>query len=245
MEKEEAKQDELSPLDAAIIKYTPYLKELQKKILTVICIALATGVIAGIQYEQILSWVIHLFNLDGINIVLTSPYQFFSLAINTGLSIGITVAFPFLLYFLITFLRPALNKTEYHTLLKLIPASILLFCLGFGTGVWILQFVIDIYIKTSSTLAVQNYWDIGHFLSQIIIMGSLMGLMFQLPIVITALIRLHIIKLQVFSKYRRFFYAGIIIFVILLPPTDVFSNIMLMAPPLFLFEIALLLNRKV
>lgn len=237
--------EEISPLDAAIIKYTPYLQEIQKKLLTVIFYAIGTGLLAGIKYDKILSYVIHLFNLEGINIVLTSPYQFFSLAINTGLSVGITAASPLLLYFIITFLRPALNKKEYYTLLKLVPASIILFCLGFGTGVWILQFVIDIYIKTTSTLAVQNYWDIGHFLSQIIVMGTLMGMMFQLPIVMTALMRLNLVKRSFFLKYRRFFYAAILIFVILLPPTDIFSNIMLMAPPFILFEIALLLNRKV
>ena len=199
--------------------------------------------IAGFRYEQILTFIMHFFNLQGVNIVLTNPYQFFSLALNTGLAMGITVAFPLLLFYIITFLKPALKPTEYHTLLKLVPASIALFLIGFGFGIWILQFVIDIYTTTTHGLAVQNYWDIGHFLSQIIMMGSLMGLMFQLPVIMTGLMRLRLVKYKFFAHYRRFFYAGIILFAIMMPPTDMFSDFMLALPPLFLFEIALLLNR--
>lgn len=233
-----------SNLDAAILKFTPYLQEIQHRLFNIIIVLCGVSLLAGLHYEDILSWLMQLFDLQGVNIVLTSPYQFFSLAINTGLSIGIACTFPLFIYYLLTFLKPALKPKEYRVLLKLIPAAIILFLIGFGFGIWILQFVISLYTKTTSSLAVQNFWDIGHFLSQIIMMGSLMGIMFQLPVVMTGLIRTNLLKRAFFSQYRRFFYAAIVVFAIMMPPTDMFSDLMLAAPPLFLFEIALLLNRK-
>ena len=80
----EVKQDEPSALDLAIIKYTPYLKELQKKLFIVFSVFLGGGILGFIYYQQILSAVMHLFKMDNINLVLTSPYQFIDLAVGTN-----------------------------------------------------------------------------------------------------------------------------------------------------------------
>ncbi len=237
--------DELSALDEAIVKYTPYLKELQTKLFTVFCVFLAGGILGFIYYQQILSFVMQLFKMDNINLVLTSPYQFIDLAVGTGLLVGIILALPLLGFFLLTFVRPALADREYRLLIHLYPLAIFLFIVGFFFGGWIIQLIINLYSQTTMDFAVNNLWDVSHFFNQILMTGISLALIFELPIVLTVLLKLKLIKLAGLKKSRKFIYAGILVFVAFLPPNDIISLALLSIPPLLLFEITLLLNQKV
>ena len=240
---EDIKKIEPSPLDLAIAKYTPYLKELQTKLFTVFCDFLGGGVLGFIYYQQILSFVMHMFNMENINLVLTSPYQFIDLAVNTGLLIGIILALPLLGYYFLTFVKPALAPREYNLILRLYPLAVVLFIIGFFFGGWIIQLIINLYAQTTLQFSVGNLWDVSHFFNQVLMTGISLALIFELPIVLTALLKLKLIKLVGLKKSRKFIYAGILVFVAFLPPNDIISLALLSIPPLLLFEITLLLNR--
>ncbi len=240
---EDIKKIEPSPLDLAIAKYTPYLKELQTKLFTVFCVFLGGGVLGFIYYQQILSFVMHMFNMENINLVLTSPYQFIDLAVNTGLLIGIILALPLLGYYFLTFVKPALAPREYNLILRLYPLAVVLFIIGFFFGGWIIQLIINLYAQTTLQFSVGNLWDVSHFFNQVLMTGISLALIFELPIVLTALLKLKLIKLVGLKKSRKFIYAGILVFVAFLPPNDIISLALLSIPPLLLFEITLLLNR--
>lgn len=237
--------DSTDTLANSAVKYLPYLREIQRKLVILVISTLIAGVIGFIYYEKILTFIMQLFNLKGITLVMNSPYQFFSLAVNTGLATGITIALPITVYILVSFLRPALKKDEYSVLIKLIPLSFILFLGGFAFGIWILQFVISIYSGTSSQFNLTNLWDIENFFGQIIVMGVSMGILFQLPIILTALLRLHLIQTSQLTQHRRFVYLAIVIFAVLMPPTDALSMILISVPPFFLFELTLLLNYNI
>lgn len=227
---------------ALAAKFLPILRDIQKKLYIVLG-AGAVGAVGGfVYYQKILNFILKSFNLKGITIVLTNPYQFFDLAVNTGLTVGVCVALPLLIFFALTFLKPALKHHEFSLLLRLTPISLILFVAGFIFGAWIMQFVVSIYSQTTVDFNVSNFWDIGHFFAQILILGLCMGLVFQLPVVITILLRLGVIKKTILASKRKFVYAGILVFAAILPPNDIISLSILTLVPLFLFEVALLLN---
>lgn len=236
---------ESSAVDDAVKKYLPYLQEIQKKLITLLIVILASGVLGFFYYQKILTFVLGIFNLQGVTIVMSSPYQFIDLAINTGIATGTIIAFPLIIYYILGFLKPALAPKEFKLISRLVPLALLLFVVGFGFGAWVMQFVIDIYSKTAIDFNVSNLWDISRFFSQTIIMGLCLALMFELPIIITLLIKLNLIKKDTIAKNRRFVYAGIIVVAALLPPNDVISLSILTIVPLFLFELALLLNKAI
>ena len=236
---------EPSAVDDAVKKYLPYLKEIQKKLITLLIVILISGVSGFLYYQKILTFVLGVFNLEGITIVLSSPYQFIDLAVNTGIATGVVIAFPLLIYYLLGFLKPALAPKEFKLIARLVPLALVLFVIGFGFGAWVMQFVIDIYSQTALDFNVSNIWDISRFFSQTIIMGLCLALMFELPIIITLLIKLKLVKKNSIAKNRRFVYAGIVLMAALLPPNDVISLSILTIVPLFLFELALLLNKAI
>lgn len=233
----------MSDLDTQIAKYLPYLQEIQKRLYFVLLIMVAVGALAGWYYQDILKWVMTLFRLEGITIVMTSPYQFINLAVNTGFVAGVSVGLPLLAYYLIRFVKPALRPPEYRLLTHLFPLGLFLFVLGFTFGAWIIQFVVTIYADTTLELAVQNYWDIGSFFSHIITTGISLAIVFELPIVLLALLQLGVLQVSSVRSQRRYIYAGLLVLAAVLPPTDILSLLILTIPPLLLFEGTLLLSQ--
>lgn len=234
---------QLSPeTKAAIKRYLPYLQEIRKKLLGVGIIFALFGLIGFFFYQKILTFTMGLFNLQGITIVLTSPYQFIDLAINTGIVVGTVATFPLLLYYLIQFIRPALRPYESGIIKYLIPLSLLLFVFGFGFGFWIMNVVIKLFYNTTQDFNLNNLWDISRFFTQTLIMAVSLGVVFQFPIILTALVRFGLVTKKQLIDGRRYIYAGCILFATFMPPTDLLSLTLIVLPLIVFFELTLIFN---
>lgn len=222
-----------------------YIMELRKKLIVGLILFVGGCTVGAVYYKQLLVLALTAFNLKGVNLVVTQPYQFIDLAISIGLFAGVSLAFPFLTYQFFLFIKPALRPQEQTLFGRLLPLSIVLLVIGFLFGVFIMQFVVALFSQGSSALGVNNILDISDFLTQIILMGIATGIVFQLPIFLTVVMRLGIISRKSLVNKRKHVHAGLIIFAALLPPTDVFSLVLLCVPLMLLFEGTLLFNRGV
>lgn len=222
----------------------PYLLEIRKRLLFIIAIFLVAAVIGFIYFEPIIKTVIKFYNLKGLNIVFTSPFQYINLSISTAIAVGLFAAFPLIVFQVVSFLKPALRGNEYKLLLYSIPASIFLFICGFAFGSWIEKLLISVFSYQATSLNVQNLWDIENFIENIFMTSLLMGFLFQFPIILTPLIRLKVIKYQKLVDYRTTVHLALMILVILLPGTDILTDLFQYIPLAFLFEITLLLNKN-
>jgi sec-independent protein translocase protein TatC len=106
-----------------------------------------------------------------------------------------------------------------------------------------MKYVVAIFYQKSVDLQIGNILDVELLLSKIVMTGLLMGLAFQFPIVMSILLHLKVFTLKAIKSQRPLAYAGAMLFVMLLPPTDIFSDILLILPLVFLFELTLILNR--
>src|SRR3989338_4954279 len=229
----------------ALAKYTPFIVEIRKRLLFLLSVLLISGSLGFIYYQRIITVILDFFNLEGVNIVSTSPFQFMNLAITSGFLTGIVIAFPVLLFHVLTFLKPALHSKEYRTVVALLPVTTLLFLGGFAFGVVTMRYVVILFYQRSSELQIGNFLDISLLLSQILLTAVLMGLAFQFPIILTILMRLKVINYKMLIKKRLLVYAISLIFATLLPPTDLLSLVVLFLPLALLFELTLILNRWV
>lgn len=231
-------------LETAMARYMPYLMEIRKRLLYIVAIFLVAASIGTIYFQKVVKFVMNLYDLKGVTIAFTSPFQSINLAIDSGIIIGIIVIFPLFVYQTLSFLKPALKEREYHFVLKLIPVGIVLFLIGFTFGFWIMKFVVSFFSQQSNQFNIQSLWDIEHFLSQVILTALFMGILFQFPIVISTLIRFKVVKYQTITDMRLPIYAGLVILTIMMPPTDVLSDFLIFFPLAFLFESTLLFNRS-
>ena len=229
--------------ESAVNKYFPYLVEIRKRLLFALSLFLISSILGFVYYEKIINLLLSVFDVGNVNIVFTSPFQFFTLAVNLGLMVGIAVSLPLIIIQLLSFLKPALKKSEFRLIISLIPFSLLLFAMGLVFGVGIMKYIVTLFYQKSLELNIGNFLDISMLLSKIALTGALMGIAFQFPIVITILIRLGAVERRFFIKQRPFAYGIALVFAALLPPTDILSLLLLTLPLVILFEITLLLNK--
>jgi len=228
---------------AAMVRYMPYLEEAQRKLLFTLIIFVMTVVLAAIFYKPILNFVMGRFNLTGINMVFTSPLQFFEVAIQIGMYAGLIVAIPLFLYNILSFLKPALKEQEFQTFTGMVPISLGLFIVGFFFGAWVMKFVVTMFSGATTGTTIMNIWDVSRFFSEVMVMGFFMGAIFQFPVILTLLLKFKIISRAKLVKLRPYVYAASVLFAVFMPPQDLLSDLILSLPLFFLFEITLLLNR--
>lgn len=230
-------------LQENINRFFPYLMEVRKRLFFLISLFSIFSLVGFIYYEKIITFVLTLLNMQNFNVVFTSPFQFVNLAINSGLMLGVIAVFPLIILQIISFLKPALRPKEYRSLLIILPISLILFVSGFIFGAIMMKYVIEIFFQKSSELKIGNVLDVSSLLSTIITTSSLMGLAFEFPIFLSALLYFKVLKYKMIARQRPYIYTGLLFFVFLLPPTDVLSDLLLTLPLVFLFESTLLLNK--
>lgn len=230
-------------MEDTINTYFPYLMEVRRRLMLAACMLLIGSALGFFYYEKIVAFTLRMLDLQGVNIAFTSPFQFFGLSISCALVVGTLFAFPVLVLQLMSFLKPALKPREYKAVVYMIPISILLFALGFGFGVVMMRFVVQLFQNKSVSLNIGNLLDVTQLLSQIMVTSALMGLAFQFPIVMTFLMKLKVVKYRVFAKQRPFAYIAAMVFAALMPPTDLLSLFLLTFPLVLMFELTLILNK--
>lgn len=229
-------------IQIGINRYLPYLVEVRKRLLFVVSITVIATVLGFLYYDRIIAMVIRLLDLKELNVVFTSPFQYFELSISAAFLIGTTVALPIIIIQLLSFLKPALRRREYRLLVLMTPVSLTLFVAGFIFGVFMMKYTITYFQQESARLHIGSVLDISSFLSGIITVALFMGLTFQFPLLLTLLLQFKIISREWLVRQRRYVYFAALLFVILLPITNVVTDFILTLPLVILFELTVVLN---
>ena len=227
-----------------IKKFLPYLDDLRNK-LYYSAIIFATVFIGGFFSTGIvIRYFVNTFKIEGVVISTTSPFQLTDLAVDLGIFFALIITVPIVIFQLYSFVFPGLSKKEKKMLLLSIPICLLLFGSGFIFGATMLFYAFKIIAIINQSLGIKNIWDIASYLSQIFITSTLLGLLFQFPLVLTGLVKLNLFNVSSLKKKRRLAYFIVFIIVSLLPPTDGLSLIAMSLPLVLLYEITILINKN-
>lgn len=177
-------------------------------------------------------------------LVFLHPAEPFFVRMKVSFAAGAFLAFPVLLERGYRFVAPGLQAGERRLALAFVPSAYILFCLGAAFG-WVvavpagLRFLLSFASpQLVPAVTLENY---------VTFVGTLLfafGLMFQLPLLILALVRLGLVERLQLAAYRRHVLLGIVVVSALLTPgPDVFSQIALSLPTYLLYELALFVSR--
>ena len=226
-------------------KYYPYLEDLRKRIYRGFVIFAIFFIIGFFQTSNIIKFIVNNFNIKDVIIATTSPFQFTELATNIGFFIAILISIPYIIYNMYAFIFPALTKKERKFLYLSIPVCLTLFVIGFLYAYFILFYTLQILADINSAAGIKNIWNVSDFMMQIFMTASFLGLFFEFPIIMTFLIRIKILSLNMVKDKRRLAYFLIFCLVALLPPTDGISLIVISLPLILLYEVTILVNKKI
>lgn len=176
-----------------------------------------------------------------------APLEFFFTRVRLAVFAAVAVAFPVLAYQAYGFVAPGLYKRERRAATPFLLAMPVLFALGaslvyFVMMPFIMRFAVGFEADAGSD-APANFellTRVGDYLSLVTTLILSFGFAFQLPVFLTLLARAGVITAEMLVNYRRFAVVMIFIVAAILTPPDPFSQVVLGACILALYEISVL-----
>ncbi|MCS6895975.1 MAG: twin-arginine translocase subunit TatC [Bacteroidia bacterium] len=171
----------------------------------------------------------------------THPSEQFVKAVVLALSAGLVIAFPYIVWEIWRFIRPGLYRHERRALRGIVFYTSLLFM----TGVLFAYFILVpfmMYFFGSFRLAenVENIWRIGDVISLTVQTCLVVGLVFQMPVLLWGLSQAGIITARGLRALRRYaVLIAVILGGILTPSPDVISQLLLAIPLWGLYELSI------
>jgi sec-independent protein translocase protein TatC len=224
-----------------------HLEEFRWRILWTL-VALAVGSVIGfvlITRFNLLELLIEPIRayLNGGKLKYLSPADPFMVTLRLSVVAGMVIALPVALYQLWGFLSPILEPHERRTVLPALYGAVVLFlggaCLAyFG----VLPLTLQFFSKFEPGSLEQNL-TIDKFLSYLMKLVLGFGVAFETPVIMLALGAMGIVTSDLLVRYRRHAIVAIFIIGAALTPPDVFSQMLMAVPLLFLFELSIWLVR--
>ncbi len=164
----------------------------------------------------------------------------------TSVIVGLIIASPYVIYEIWKFIKPALYEKERKYSTGAVFYMSVLFILGVLFGYYLIV-PLSVHFLGSYSISdsVANQINILSYINTVTSITLASGIIFELPVVVYVLSKVGILTPDMMSKYRRHAYVVLLIISAIITPPDVFSQIMVCIPLVFLYEIGIIISKRV
>lgn len=187
-----------------------------------------------------------------VELIYTAPQEFFFTQVKIAAFGGFFIAFPLIAAQIYKFVAPGLYREERGAFLPFLVATPLLFLLGAALVYYfftpmVMWFFLS--MEQSGTeegqAAIQLLPRVSEYLSLIMTLIFAFGLVFQLPVVATLLVRAGITSADGLASKRKYAIVLAFIAAAILTPPDPISQIGLALPTILLYEVSIFAARMI
>lgn len=177
------------------------------------------------------------------SLVTISPMGAFTVLLQVAFLGGLSLALPFVLYFVAGFLAPGLTKRERRVLLPGCVASLFLFLLGGAFAYYfILPLSIYVSLQFNQMLGYEIVWTATEYYNFVVWMILAVGGAFEFPLLLLLLQYVEIVSPERLRKIRSTVLVVIMVISAIITPSDPISMLILAAPLYLLYELSILLG---
>ena len=170
----------------------------------------------------------------------------FSYALMMSVLGGIVLASPFIFYQLWAFIKPGLKQTEKTVMNGMFIYVSLLFLLGILFGYFVVApLCIHFFVNFTLSKDIDNIFTVDSYMGMILSTVFYSGLFFLLPVIAFVLTKMGIITPDFLKKYRKHAIVGVLILSAIITPPDLISQVIVAIPIALLYEIGILVSRRV
>jgi sec-independent protein translocase protein TatC len=169
----------------------------------------------------------------------------FMMSLSVSLMLGFILAFPYVLWELWKFIKPALRPSEIKMANGIVFWCSVLFFSGVAFSYFIVApYTINFFGNYKLSPMFENIITIDNYYDTMSNMILALGIVFELPILVYFLSRIGILTPEFLRAKRR--YAFIILFILaeIITPPDLFSCLLVFIPLYILFEISVTISGR-
>jgi sec-independent protein translocase protein TatC len=183
------------------------------------------------------------FRIQLININLSSQ---FIIHMTTAFWVALVVGFPYLLWELWRFVAPALYPKEQRSIKRAFIFSSFLFYCGVAVAyILIFPLALQFFWNYHVSASIENLFSLQSYIGMLTPLVLVMGLVFEMPIIVHILSRIGIVNRKFLRTYRRHAILVLLIVAAVITPTvDAISMILTAIPLYLLYEISILTCKK-
>lgn len=185
-------------------------------------------------------------NLPG-ELTVLKVFDRFMLSLITSVVAALIVAGPYALIEGWRFIAPGLFPHERKLIRIYFPSITGLFAAGLAFGYFVLLPVALDYMlnfgleEQNDAVAITSQLTMDSYLSFFFLMTVVVGVIFEIPVIMMGITRVTDIDARVFKKYRRHWAITALVIGMLLTPPDVVTQCMLAGPMVLLYELGIVL----
>lgn len=183
------------------------------------------------------------FSLKLINIKLAGQ---FLIHLYISIFAGLIVAFPYLIWELWRFIKPALYKSEQQYTRGAVFWSSFLFILGISFSYFIIVPMAVLFLGSYNVSSnVENQIALSSYIGTVVSLTFAVGIVFEMPILVYFLTKVGLLTPDFMRKNRKAMVVVVLIISAIITPADVFSQILVAIPLLFLYEISIMVSSRI
>lgn len=172
-------------------------------------------------------------------LIFLKPTGMLMVRMEVALAVGIVVSLPIIFYQTWQFVAPGLLPKEKKYFIPALLFTTFCFLLGASFAYWILIPTVLPFLFAMGTDTIEATINITEYMSFVLRLILVAGLIFELPVLSFFLSRTGIVTPQFLKKYRRYGIVLVFIFSAVVTPPDPMSQILMAGPLLFLYQISI------
>ncbi len=168
----------------------------------------------------------------------------FSAHIWTSIAFGFIMAFPYIIWEVWKFIKPALYDSEQKHARSFIVITSFLFFLGILFGYYVIT-PLSINFLGSYRVAdeVRNNFDLSSYTGLLKASCLSAGFIFELPIIIYFLTKMGLVTPEFLKEYRKYALVMVLILAAVITPPDIISQVIVAIPMVILYEVSIKISK--
>ena len=181
---------------------------------------------------------------DKFQLIQIQPLELMILELKLSFIIGILAALPIVFFFGYRYMKVLKLDVRFHIskaqIILVVILAIILFFLGCAYAyLLMLPLVYQYLMQSAASIGIENSWQVSSFVDFTMMTTFVFGVVFELPLIMTALARVGLVPVEIFKKYRRHMYVIILVVAALVTSPDVLTQIMVGVPLIIFYEISI------
>lgn len=183
---------------------------------------------------------------DNIEVYNTKMAGQFMLHIKSSFVGAFILAFPYLIWELWSFVKPALPPQQRKQSIRYAIECPIWFLLGLLFGYYIISpLAINFLGNYEVSDQIKNIIEVSSYMTTVISVSFAAAVAFQLPILIRLLATMGVVTAEGMRQYRKIAVVVLLIFAAVITPPDVVSQVLIFVPCYALYEYGIKITQRI